>query len=231
MQHRHQRKRRPLLRGYPPRHEAYAQSERRALARFWLIFGGGCLGLSYGYFHNWPAALWALTPELFFPAAFIFVLVLLMTIGSLDGMRHVAILPYFKKGHPPAGSPSVQGDTFLRGQTVARCCTYLDVLAQQNGLKPLSSFGFADDLGQETVIWHDAAQGLATVSGLLSILRQTPFLGQDTQAVVEDLTAWQENLASASQLQVPFCLLLRHGNTASGHEMDVRQGYFSYGSG
>ncbi|MBV9863958.1 MAG: hypothetical protein JO316_01260 [Abitibacteriaceae bacterium] len=225
MQHRQRGPQRQRLKGYPPRHEDYVRDLRRYLARLWLIFGGSSILLSYGYFHDWPSPLWELAPV----AALGAVIVLLMTVGSLDDIRCVAILPYFKKGHPPAGSPTVRGDSFLRGGAVARACTYLDVLARQNGLEPLSSFGFADDLAGETVVWHDAARGLKTVSGLLSILRETPFLGQDTAAALEDLTAWQENLASATELQVPFCLLLRHSSTASGHEMDVRQGYFCYG--
>jgi len=38
----------------------------------------------------------------------------------------------------------------------------------------------------------------------------------------------EANLQDAVRLQASFRLLLRYGSWASGHEMDVRHGYFCY---
>jgi len=210
--------------GYPVEHLEYVQKTRTWFVRSLLIGGGASMVLSYGFIHDWPTPLFGLAPFV----TLAFVVLLTMTPGIVDDLRVACILPYFKK-HSGAGE--VRGDTFLSGGAIARHCTDLDALALEAGLAPLSHFGFADDLSGAIVTWHDADQGLKTCSGLLKVLRQQPSRWKDTAAVIDDLARMEVCLQNACRLQVPFCLLLRHGSTASGHEMDVRQGYFCYGGG
>ena len=120
------------------------------------------------------------------------------------------------------------GCSFLGGKALARNCIDLDTLAREVGLEPLSRFGFADDLGGGQVTWYSPARGLRTVSGLLMALRQDPTLLREAEAVIAELFLVEANLRDAVRHQAPYCLLLRYGSVTSGHEMDVRQGYFCY---
>ena len=206
--------------GYPPKHQEHVRRIRRWLVRNLLILGAASLVLSCGYLRDWPpSAVFALAPFV----AFLFLLLLLLIPGAVDDAFHVAVLPYF-----PKSNPGVYGRTFLNGQALARQCVPLDTLARERGLEPLSAFGFADDMEGEPVVWHDAGRGLETVSGLLAALRQEPSRVDDAASVIDDLERIETSLQSARRLGVPFCLLLRRGSTASGAEMDARQGYFCY---
>jgi hypothetical protein len=207
--------------GFPPQHLEALRNTHRWAWRSILVCGGGALFLSWGYFHGWPTPLFELAPF----AALIALLVCFVALGSLSDIRTVALLPYFKKG-----GEKIEADTFLHGKALARYCVPLDTLAQQAGIEPLSAFGFTDDLAGQKVVWHDAARGLVTVTGLIELLQETPTLlpttAQEVQNILNDLDRVEDSLRSAVAHQVLFCFVLRHGNCASGHEMDVRQGYF-----
>ena len=210
--------------GYPPRHWDHVRrmrALRASLLRATLATGGVALFLGWGYVRDWPPAL------LFVPAplaALIFLFFLWQFCVTGDERHEVRILPYFQKGHV---LDSVS--TFLDGEALARNCVFLDDLARREGLEPLSDFGFADDLAGETPIWHDAGLGLATVVGLRAGLERDPAVLGETSAVIADLAPVEANLREAARQGIPFCFLLRHGSIASGHEMEVRKGFFCYG--
>ena len=191
------------------------------MARTFAFWGVASFVSGYGYFHEWAFPLFCLAPAV----GLVFLLVCLTAVPILTDARAVCILPYFKKGvHPDLA----RGDTFVHGKALARNSVYLDALAQQYSLQPLSSFGFADDLHGETPVWHEAHCGLKTVSGLLKVLEEQPYLLEDAHAIMDDLGRIEGSLYQAHEYNTPFCLLLRIGNSASGHEMDVRAGYFAY---
>lgn len=134
-----------------------------------------------------------------------------------DTTRYVQVIPYFQR--------RLGGiDTFLAGQSIARNLKQLDEIALLQDVPPLSTFGFADDLRGESLIWHDPNKGLQTILAIQEYLRK----GDVPQALVESLTLdlekWQHALERAAAENVLFCILLRHGNTTSGHEWDVRKG-------
>lgn len=95
----------------------------------------------------------------------------------------------------------------------------------REGCEPLSTFGFADDLNGETLIWHDAARGLKTVATLLSRCEAEiePLMG-----VKLDLEHLKSALEDAARKNVSFCLLLRHSNVWGVGEMNIRQGHFGF---
>ena len=206
--------------GYPAEHHQFVRRMRRSVLRSLSISGGAAIFLCCGYIHDWPTPLFQLAPA----ALLIYSMVLLSTPGSIGEMRVVRVLPYFKKG-----DPQVQGDTFLAGKAFARNWNYLETMARESGLEPLANYGFQDDLLGDHVDWQEPGPGLSTVSGLLDLLRRDPSKLRESAAVIDDLARVEFTLQDACRLQVPFCLLLRHGDTASGHEMDMRQGYFCYG--
>lgn len=209
--------------GYPPEYRAYVRKTWAWLAGGLLVSGGAALFFGLGCFHDLP-------PFILFsmaPLAILAFLVLLLFTPSMCVWKSdyaVCILPYFQKSHP-----SVAGRcSFLSGKALGRNCTYLDALAQDAGLATLSQFGFDDDLRDKRVTWHDPEHGLRAISGLRTALRQDPSLLRETDAVIADSALVEANLQDAVRLQAPFRLLLRYGSWASGHEMDVRQGYFCY---
>jgi hypothetical protein len=88
-------------------------------------------------------------------------------------------------------------------------------------VRPLSDFGFEDDLCGETVRWHAAADGLATVEALRADV------GERAPDLALDLDALASVLRLAAERGVAFSLLLRvgddHGQGALD-ESEARQG-------
>jgi hypothetical protein len=206
--------------GYPAEYTPDTGEAWPRMVRILLISGGVTLFLSWGYFHEWkPALLYQAAPL----SAFLFVL-LLLCIPGISSKNIVAILPYFSKSHPGVSG----GCSFLSGKALARNCVYLDSLAIQSGWKPLSFFGFADDLHSQKLVWHEPEEGFQTISGLRAALCSDPSLLSEADALIAELTLIEANLSEAVRLQAPFCLLLRYGDFASGQEMEARQGYFCY---
>lgn len=149
-----------------------------------------------------------------------FAFYLFVTFLAWQNRKIVRILPYFHKGEV-----RVETDTFVMGHALARYFEILETLAVREGCEPLSTFGFADDLNGETLIWHDAARGLKTVATLLSRCEAEiePLIG-----VERDLEHLKSALEDAARKNVSFCLLLRHGNVWGVGEMNIRQGHFGF---
>lgn len=138
--------------------------------------------------------------------------------GGID-VRQARIVPYFQR--------DVEGPFMLtHGEALARNCLRLDALAESRGCAPPSSFGFADDLAGETVVWHSATEGLRTMSTLIAEVEAWPEAVDHPASVLDDLRLLEARLEHAASQQVAFAVLLRHGNTISGHEVDVRRGKF-----
>lgn len=209
------------IEGYPSECRKYLQKDGAGVWRGSFLFGGIALILGLGYFREWsPTLLFDFAPF----AAVVFLLVLLAAHGTWSSRHVVAILPYFPKTHPGVSG----GCSFLSGKALARNCVYLDALAVQLGLQPLSPFGFPYEFGGEKIVWHSSEEGLQTFSGLRAALSKNPALLEESEALIGELALIEANLTEAVKLQSPFCLLLRYGDSASGHEMEVRQGYFCY---
>jgi hypothetical protein len=137
--------------------------------------------------------------------------------GTWDCWRYVRVIPYFEG--------KVGGiDTFLGGSGIARSLLFLDELAAEGGVAPLSAFGFHDDLRGETVGWHPPEEGLRTVETLLAAVDTEPGRVSDPEAVRRDLSRIAEALRRAADLRIRFSLLLLHGNATSGLEWERRIG-------
>jgi hypothetical protein len=135
--------------------------------------------------------------------------------ASRDRYR-VAVLPYFER---PVGDT----DTFLAGEELLRHSRALDEAAARCGVTPLSAFASGDDLiPGETLTWFDPADALRTTERLLA----SDALAALPAGVAADLGLLRDSLGRASGQGIRFCLLLREGSFASGHEMSVRRGSF-----
>jgi hypothetical protein len=149
-----------------------------------------------------------------------------VVLGGLRQLRasdeKARIVPYFER--------AVSGiDTFYRsGYALARCSRYLDEIACQAGLTPLSAFGFRDNFSflGEWVRWHDAGQGLATVDALVERLHESPGLVPEPEAVIADLERRRWKLEAATRLQVRSCFHLQMDWAYSGLEFEQRRGKY-----
>lgn len=166
----------------------------------------------------WSGASWVLDfPNPLAPFAPLFGAVWIystvVTFVTRDDAKVARVVPYF-----PKGELHVEADTQFRGHALARRFQFLEERSLELGVEPLSHFGWADDLGGQQLVWHDAARGLVTVAALLEL----PALEPELQ---DDLTRLRAALTSAQEVNAPFCLLLLHGQSTSGWEMDTRRGH------
>ncbi len=116
----------------------------------------------------------------------------------------------------------VSGD-WVWSKVLARRCTDLDALASETSR--LSSFGFADDMNGETVIWHTPERGIETVEQLLQKLRNEPQLLQESAVIIADLENMRARLHKACETGTRFSLIF-HYAVVSGAEIDQRKGHF-----
>lgn len=203
--------------GYPDRHRAVIASAARASLRTIAVTG------SLAALFAAAAVWWGGSVLIAAIAAAIFILATLGSVlGLWDCLRWVRIIPYFES--------TVGGiETFLAGEALARHLRQLDDVAADIGVTPLSEFGFNDDLCGETLVWHDAEDGLSALLPLLAALEARPdrIEARDPlalQCVQCDLRKMIEALQKARQGGIRFCLLLRHGNGTSALEWEQRKG-------
>ncbi len=199
--------------GYPPKHfddiRAAKRFAIRSIAITGILFAVLFAGTIFG-----PVP--ALTPAI--AAAIFLVFGLLNGLGSLyDTYRYVQVIPYFERR-----LDEIQ--TFLAGQTMARTMNQLDAIAMEQNVQPLSTFGFADDLCGETLQWHDPNVGLKSIAAISRRIEDSDVPTTILTPLLDDLKKWQHALERAASENVAFCVLLRHGNSTSGQEWDVRKG-------
>ena len=82
------------------------------------------------------------------------------------------------RGMPAELDP--KGEGFVYGGSAPRCWGTLNKIAVQIHVAPLETFGWeesydeSEEEPEDNGPWHDPAQGLHTVSGLLQFLRRGP---------------------------------------------------------
>ncbi len=132
------------------------------------------------------------------------------------------IVPYFEREVPG-------GDTFNHsGHALARACKFLDAIAAEAGLTPMSGFGFRDNftfLG-EWPRWHEVRPALESIDHVLDTLSENPDLVPEPEAVIADLERLQGRLVEAHKLEVRFCLHLRADQYYTGEEFAQRRGRY-----
>ncbi len=116
------------------------------------------------------------------------------------------IVPYFARELGPY--PGESAVAFGRGHDLYRSSAALDRLAATLGVRPLSTFGFGDDLYEQPVHWSPPSEGLRTVEALRAGLGGCPSAGPD---IARDLDALASVLRIAVAQGVGFALLLRLG--------------------
>lgn len=129
------------------------------------------------------------------------------------------IVPYFPE--KPEGP-----DTFFSGWAIARNCLRLDRLAEAEGVRPLSSFGFEDAFYDQSQEWHPSAEGLATCEVLLAAVRSHPETMAAPEGLVDELEKLCERFREAERAAIPFCLHLRIDAAYTAHEFDSRPGKY-----
>ncbi len=139
-------------------------------------------------------------------------------LGSLyDTCHYVQVILYFERSLGEI-------DTFLAGNTMVRVMKQLDAIATEENVQPLSTFGFADDIRGEDLHWHDPVNGLQSIEAILQRLAESEVPTAILKPLRDDLNKWKHALERAASEIVLFCILVRHGNSTSGQEWDVRKG-------
>lgn len=205
--------------GFPEVYAIRVGQIRRSQARFrgFLLLVAAASGvLGWGaIFRDWSIGLATAATVLLVYA----LIVQVADLFSAPPHKLARIVPYFEAKVPGP-------DTFVNGYALARHCRYLDALALNEDLDPISTFGFADSLRGEDARWHAPDQGLEAVEALLERLRRSPTLVPEPEAVVEDLERLRHKLQEASRLGVRFCLHLRMDWAYSPQEFDIRTGRY-----
>ncbi len=135
----------------------------------------------------------------------------------VDVHRHVCIIPYFQ-------SAVGEIETFCAGHALASKVLLLDRISAELNVTPLSDFGYNDDVCGESVEWHDSAVGLKTVRALLTEIKSHPERVEGDRKLIDDLHKLMHALERASDQDIRFSLLLRHGNSTSALEWERRIG-------
>lgn len=134
------------------------------------------------------------------------------------------IVPYFARELGKLGGETQSA--FRRGRGLYREIAGLEELARRLQVRPLSSFGFADDYFEQEVHWHAAAEGLRTVEALQQQL-DAPL--RTARYLAEDLEALAQALRVATDQEVAFSLVLRlraRDSLQAVCTREVRQGSF-----
>jgi hypothetical protein len=135
----------------------------------------------------------------------------------VDVHRHVAIIPYFQ-------SAVGEIDTFCAGKALVLQVLLLDRISAELNVRPLSDFGYNDDICGERVEWHDPAVGLKTVRALLTEIKSHPERVDGGRNLIDDLDKLMHALGRANDQNIRFSLLLRQGNSTNALEWERRIG-------
>ena len=192
--------------GYPPEHLDDKRQSLKTIAQL-VAFVGAITALFYvgGLYDIGLLALAALSGA---------VGICLLWSGVVTAVAKPLLALYFEA--------EVPGD-WVWSKVLARNCTNLDALATESSR--LSSFGFADDMAGETVVWHYPQRGLETVEQLLQTLRDQPDALKETNAIIADLEKMRARLQQACETDTRFCLIL-HYDVVNSMEIEQRKGSF-----
>lgn len=119
---------------------------------------------------------------------------------------------------------SLSTDPFKTGFALAKNIKKLDAAALEAGVKPLSSYGFRDDLDGNRLCWHRPVEGLVTLDTLIEKLEQQSIKSD----VLADLKILNASLQLAATTDTSFCLHVRMGSIDHEHPMlsDKRKGSY-----
>lgn len=145
----------------------------------------------------------------------------------------VRAVPYFEQKRFRSGDPSrpvaeESRRAFRAGAGIAADLQQLDDLARQEGVTPLSSFGFGDDLFHQPPQWTEITEGMRSLDALIARTKD-PEIARSLQGpTVGDLQTLSAALEKVRATQQRFSLLLRYGadDFISGVEMEKRIGTF-----
>jgi hypothetical protein len=208
--------------GYPARRRRQFYRNLVWAIAWSLIFIGPCaLGVvvaTYLVVHQVPHG-----------TAFLSVFVLLLSILAFAHYRHFSdhwvarVVPYFDRNG--ANSVPWEMPAFSSGEALASNLEYLDQVAHEAGVEPLSTFGFLDDLSGESPKFFPAARLRDAAASLAAVVGES---AAAPLGILDDLRKLEAALDQGVRTGRSACLLLRHGRDRwiSLYEMDRRRGTF-----
>ena len=192
----------------------YLETRRRDIIRSLSVVS--VVGCGAGAL-SWVSVVGNVTPTVAaFATAFALVVALINVLGLRD-YRQSSIYPYF--------TARISGRSDWPGhRALLRNGRAIDDAISAHGAKPLSFFGFADDLYGGTVVWHDPAEGIASIRIAEAVLPSMPISEDDRLLLGPIFRNVIDRLDRARKEQVQFCFIIRGGAT-NGLEQECRQGY------
>jgi hypothetical protein len=141
--------------------------------------------------------------------------VLFMTVMSMLE-RCTGVFPLFQK--------PVKGRSVGLQPAVARNFEWLNRLAISIGVRPLDSFGVIDHWTNPVQEWHEPADAIITIRGLIEEVRCRPQEVDSCDQLAEELSSLLARLTEAQEQRVSFTFCLRHGSGGSAMEPMARMG-------
>ena len=132
------------------------------------------------------------------------------------------IVPYFSQKHFDHSATEESRAAFQRGYDIAADLEFLDALAAELKVAPLSEYGFADDLFNQPLLWAALVDGVHTLDELIKLRDRI------RPGTLDELLRMRAALSAAMATQRTFALLVRYwpDEYISGAEMSKRQGTF-----
>jgi len=118
--------------------------------------------------------------------------------------RIVPYVKHFRTHKPSQATTEASQRAFRSGFGIAADLLRLDESARKLGVPPLSSFGFGDDLLRQPPQWTDPAEGLRTLTALISNMCDVV-----SNTTITDLETLLAALEKARETQDKFSLIGR----------------------
>ncbi len=130
------------------------------------------------------------------------------------------IIPYFSERL----MDDTASEAHCSGHTLAAQCGALDEICAKSGARPVSDYGFLDDLEGDELIWFEPAEMIKTFETLAAAIRQLGSKNEMVDKLRNEIDVMLRALYVARDRNINVCLHLRYGNCYSGLEQDNRIG-------
>lgn len=226
------------------------------MVKWHLFWGSATLFMGYGYLHDWLVPLFCVAPvlALIWLLSMPGTLMALLEGDTVAIMPYFRKSGPGEEKNGIEGDTFLHGKALARNclyldriaqieqvETLSSFGFYDDLrgkypvwLPAERGLATVSrllrflenqpSFWYTEEYATDNDGTSDTPREMTPNREMLVIAQR---IGKDIAPLLDDLGRLEAALYQAKERDVPFCLLIRYGNCASGQEMEVRSGYFA----
>lgn len=137
--------------------------------------------------------------------------------GVLRNINEFRVIGYYSSR---IGDEAIE--TWMSGEYICQKMQIIDEICVNEKVTRLTEFGFYDDYDGEEVIWHDAEEGLITLTKIKNHLSVN---GTPDEKLLTEISRLEYALGKAAEKDIQFSLLLRPvKSTTSSREWEIRKG-------